>query len=263
MGRAQQFHGAGGYQHLCSVILVEPLQTRGEIHRIAVHRVVGALAGADIAGEHVTAVDADASAKGDAGKLVARYRLLNLLRGAYRLIGVLRVGDRYVKGDQHGVTLQLVDNAAMAGDHRDYRFEVGIQHANHVFRAHGFGDARKVGDVGVKNGRHGLHGLDVAVPGNNGIDHAFGDVLAEYAANYLQLLDDFVAQPFLVEARLHPRAQQHRVERLLQVVLGARLDTAHDGIDFVDRRNHDDRNMAQFGIVADLLEYLVAIHLGH
>ena len=49
----------------------------------------------------------------------------------------------------------------------------------------------------------------------------------------------------------------------MQVVFSARLDTAHDGFDFVDGGDHDDRNIAQLRIVVDLLEHLETVHLGH
>ena len=67
--------------------------------------------------------------------------------------------------------------------------------------------------------------------------HAFP---AQREARFLQVLRDFrrreaahqflllVAQALLLEARADARLEQHRIDRLGQVVLGAELDAAHD-----------------------------------
>ena len=104
-----------------------------------------------------------------------------------------RIGHRQVIGDKHGVALQLVYDTAVPGNYRDDRFEVGIQHVDDLLRRHGFGYAREVLDVGVKNSRHRLHRFDVALSGNNRIDDTFRNVLAEYSANHLQLFYGFIA----------------------------------------------------------------------
>ncbi len=63
----------------------------------------------------------------------------------------------------------------------------------------------------------------------------------------LQIGDELllaVAQPFLFQRGADARAQQDRIERLGQIVLGAGLDAAHHAVELVERRNHDDRNVA-------------------
>ena len=52
-----------------------------------------------------------------------------------------------------------------------------------------------------------------------------------------------VVQPLLRQARVDPRAQDHRIERLREVVVGAGLDAANDAVDLVDRRDHDHRDV--------------------
>ena len=76
-------------------------------------------------------------------------------------------------------------------------------------------------------------------------------------------LAHLVAQRFLLEARSDPRAQQRRIERLRQVILGAELDAAHHALHLADRRDHDHRQMPQLGIGLQVLEHLVPVHLGH
>ena len=80
------------------------------------------------------------------------------------------------------------------------------------------------------------------------------------AAHQLLLL---VAQPLLLEARADARLQQHRIDRLVQVVLGAELDAAHDVVDAFERRGDDDRQVAQLQVGHQLLEHLEAVHLRH
>ena len=74
---------------------------------------------------------------------------------------------------------------------------------------------------------------------------------------------DVVAQPLFLEARADAGAQQRRVERLRQVILGAELDAADDAFDLVDRRNHDDGDVAQPRVGAQALEHVVAGKAGH
>ena len=72
-----------------------------------------------------------------------------------------------------------------------------------------------------------------------------------------------VAQALLLEAGADARLQQHRVDRLVQVVLGAQLDAAHDVVQALERRGHDHRQVAQRAVGDELLEHLEAVHLRH
>ena len=78
-----------------------------------------------------------------------------------------------------------------------------------------------------------------------------------------QLLARLVAQRFLLERRQHARAQQRRIERLEQEILGAELDAAHHGVDLAHRRNHDDRQVVDAALLAQAVEHAEAVELRH
>ncbi len=87
--------------------------------------------------------------------------------------------------------------------------------------------------------------------------------LSEGALQFLGAAAFGVAQPFLLQAGVDASPQQHRVERLVEVVLGPTFDAAHDAVDLIQARHHDDRDFAQPLIGLDLFQGGVAIHLGH
>ena len=70
-----------------------------------------------------------------------------------------------------------------------------------------------------------------------------------------------IAPALLLEAGADARLQQHRLERLGQVVLGAELDAAHHAVEVVERRDHDHRDVAQPGIVLEAPQHLEAVDL--
>ena len=86
------------------------------------------------------------------------------------------------------------------------------------------------------------------------------DFLRRELADQLALL---VAQALLLEARGDARVQQHRVDRLGQVVLCAHLDALDHAVELVERRRHDHRDVAEMRVELQLREDLVAVELGH
>ena len=72
-----------------------------------------------------------------------------------------------------------------------------------------------------------------------------------------------VVQALLLQARADPRLQQHRLERLAEIVLGAELDAAHDAVELVQRRDHEHRDVAPGGIGLEALEHRVAVEVRH
>ncbi len=62
-----------------------------------------------------------------------------------------------------------------------------------------------------------------------------------HSASSREMLRFPVAQPLLLEAGADARPQQHGVERLGKVVLRPQLDAAHDAVDLVEGRDHQDR----------------------
>ena len=86
------------------------------------------------------------------------------------------------------------------------------------------------------------------------------DFLRRELADQLALL---IAKALLLEARSDARVQQHRVDRLGQVVLCAHLDALDHAVELVEGRRHDHRDVAEMRVELQLRENLVAVELGH
>jgi hypothetical protein len=72
-----------------------------------------------------------------------------------------------------------------------------------------------------------------------------------------------VVEPLLLQAGAHPRLQQHGVERLAQVVVGAELDAPHHALHLVQGGDHEHGDVASRGIALDLLEHGEAVQVRH
>ncbi len=72
-----------------------------------------------------------------------------------------------------------------------------------------------------------------------------------------------VVPALLLQARPDPRLEQHRIEGLGQVVLGAELDAAEHAVELVEGRDHDHRQVAKRGVGLDLPEHAIAVELRH
>lgn len=59
------------------------------------------------------------------------------------------------------------------------------------------------------------------------------------------------------------RAQQNRIERLGQIIFGSAFNAPHDALQFVQSRNHDDRDVARLRVFLQTLQHFVAIHMRH
>jgi hypothetical protein len=75
--------------------------------------------------------------------------------------------------------------------------------------------------------------------------------------------DFLVTQALLLQRGADPSLQQHRVERLGQVVLRPELDAPDGAARLVIRGQDDDRHAAERLVPLERLEDLVAVHLGH
>jgi hypothetical protein len=95
-----------------------------------------------------------------------------------------------------------------------------------------------------------------------GLDPA-GDVDLALQRACVQLLA--VSQPLLRQARADTRAQDVRVERLGQVIVGAHLDALDDAVGVVERGDQDHRQVheSRIGVGAQVLQQLEAVHLRH
>jgi len=120
-------------------------------------------------------------------------------------------------------------------------------------------------------------GRDVAPVDGIGLGERLGDDRADVVGGLaqlggeavLRLLDGaqvlllLVAEPLLFKAGSDARPQECRVEWLWQVILGALLDAAHDAVEFIERGDHDDRNVAQILVGLEGRERAVAVEHGH
>src|SRR5579863_2199853 len=128
----------------------------------------------------------------------------------------------------------------------------------------------KPDQIGKQDGRLGktIGDLDFALA--NSADDCFGQYVEQQglglALLYLQLVEKgllAITQPLSLEGCVNPRSEKHRIERLGNVVFGARFNASHDAVDFVQSRNHHDRNVLKGGIGFDPHQHLQTIHLRH
>ena len=85
----------------------------------------------------------------------------------------------------------------------------------------------------------------------------------DHLVHPVQVFHLLVAQPLLLQAGVDPRPQQHRVERLVEIILGAPFDAPDDSRQLVQRRNHHDGNVTRHGTPLQRLEHFVAVQLRH
>ena len=79
----------------------------------------------------------------------------------------------------------------------------------------------------------------------------------------LRLHRELLHQPLPFEQRADARAQQHRVERLEQVVLRAHFDRAHHAVDLVQRGDDDHRHRPHALVPPHPFQHLKAVHHRH
>ena len=72
-----------------------------------------------------------------------------------------------------------------------------------------------------------------------------------------------VVEPLLGQPCVDPRAEDHGVERLREVVVGAGLDAADDALGLVDCGDHDHRHVLRARCRLEPLEHRDAVELGH
>src|SRR5512132_3951720 len=72
-----------------------------------------------------------------------------------------------------------------------------------------------------------------------------------------------VGQSFAVQPRADPGAEDRRVERLGEEVVGAGFKATHDTLVVLDRRDHDHRDVAQRRVGLDPLQHLDPVETWH
>ena len=82
--------------------------------------------------------------------------------------------------------------------------------------------------------------------------HLIGDTLLEGQIPHGEigrLRTHLIMKTFAFDGCGDARAQQGRIERLRQIIVGTEFDAANDALDLVDGRNHNDRDVPQLQIV--------------
>jgi hypothetical protein len=98
------------------------------------------------------------------------------------------------------------------------------------------------------------------------LSHLLGDAALERLVPLGELLTMarlLIVKPLLFQTRADSSLQQDRVERLVQIVLCAQLDAAHDALDLVERRDHQHGDSAKRRVGFQALEHGVAVEVGH
>ena len=72
-----------------------------------------------------------------------------------------------------------------------------------------------------------------------------------------------VPQALLFERRTDPGAQHRRIERLRQVVFRPEFDALNNPLDLIERRDHDHRNILQFGVRLHSDQHFIAVQARH
>ena len=78
-----------------------------------------------------------------------------------------------------------------------------------------------------------------------------------------QVLPLLVAKPLLLESRADAGPKHGGIEWLRQIILRAAFDAANDAVQFIERRDHDHRQIVERRVELDLDERFVATELGH
>ena len=96
------------------------------------------------------------------------------------------------------------------------------------------------------------------------LEHVVDDVLGkEPAEDVVDSCPLEVVEPFLGQPRVDPRAEDHGIERLREVVVGPDLDAADDALGLVDGGDHDHRDVTRIRRRLEPLEDRDAVELGH
>src|SRR6266487_3796893 len=82
-------------------------------------------------------------------------------------------------------------------------------------------------------------------------------------ADLLEILLLEIVKALPRQPGVDPGPQQHRIERLRQVVFRAHLDAPDDALDVLKCGDHDDRRVPELRLTPDALQHLIAVHAGH
>ena len=109
----------------------------------------------------------------------------------------------------------------------------------------------EVGEHHRANGADAAEAQVVVRPLQHVVDDVLGQEPAEDVVDSCPLE---IVKPFLGQSRVDPRAEDHGVERLREVVVGPGFDAADDALRLVDGGDHDHRDVIRTGSRLEPLE---------
>ncbi|HJU57110.1 MAG TPA: hypothetical protein VJ774_00005 [Actinomycetota bacterium] len=173
----------------------------------------------------------------------------------------------------------------MGDRNRGHLSQVAVEHLGELLGFEGVREIRKPDHVGEQNRQlptfepvihrqatreQSLRDLvrhePLELAGPDQLGHLLLDPRLQETIQPVDLLDVLslkVVQSLLHQSGPHTCAEEHRVDRLGQVVIGAELDASNRARDVVDRGDHHYRQMSQPGVVLQPLEDLVPVDLRH
>ena len=151
---------------------------------------------------------------------------------------VLR-GHRRPERRHHAVAHVVDQRAAVVQDRVGHQAQVVVEHVDHPVDGKGLRERREPPEVPEQHGP-GERLRGIVLPPSVRSSSAPTSDSGTNRANTLRtrsLLE--IVQRFAVEARVHARAEDHRVERFGQEVLGTHLDASDDAVSVIDATDHD------------------------
>src|SRR5882724_10507591 len=120
---------AVGDENARAVVLVQLLEPRREIDRVAQQSEGQTPAGADRAADHLAGADADAGREGHAevAEGAAADGSLDVDGGAHGGAGMVLAAERHVEGGEQAVADEGVDHPTMSANRLEYRLEIFIE----------------------------------------------------------------------------------------------------------------------------------------
>ncbi len=226
----EQRHRSARDEHQSVVLFVKLLEPGGEIHGVSVNRIVDSISGANVTGDNLTRVDSNPRAQRHTRECAAFDDLLHLTCGLDRLVSMTWIFYRHIKSHKHGITLKLIDDAAVPFDRFDDSRKVLVKHLHDLFRWHTLGNASERFEVRIKNSGCYLRRLETTLARNDRLGNAFGDVLTKDITDHGQLLYYLIAEPFLLQRGINAGLKKGCIERLWQVILGTELDAPYHAV---------------------------------
>ena len=167
-------------------LLVEALEARGQVHRVADDRIFLAALRADSSGDRLTDMDADAEADRPGMADIARLDAHeHLTRGGDGVRGLERIVDRRAENGEQAVAEELVHNAVVPIDDFDQNLEHVVKALDDLGRRSG---ARRRGEAADVDEHH-ANATHLAEFGRadreQPLDHARRDVLTEEVGHFV------------------------------------------------------------------------------